>query len=119
MNGTALAFDLAQSKFGARLKQSTANRAAAIENAVVTNVVTNNTSIALPEEISSLVTGSPFWIRAKTNRYLKLIREGHLDKLLTLAKLARERATEEDPSHWFAKACSKARWEKYTLPYFA
>lgn len=48
-----------------------------------------------------------------------LIREGHLDKLMHLAKMAHERATEQPPAHWFAKACSKARWEKYTLPYFA
>src|SRR5262249_2018878 len=34
-------------------------------------------------------------------------------------QLAREARTKDNPANWFAKACSKARWEKYTLPYFA
>jgi hypothetical protein len=80
---------------------------------------TNNTSIELPSEIKQLITGSDYWVNAKSNRYRKLIREGHLDKLLALAKMANDKATDEHPSHWFARACSKARWEKYTLPYFA
>lgn len=79
-------------------------------------VITNNTSIELPAEIKELITGSDYWVRAKTNRYKKLIREGHLDKLLHLAREAR---TKEHPANWFAAACSKARWEQYTLPYFA
>src|SRR5205085_2421313 len=54
--------------------------------------------------------------RAKTNRYKMLIREGHLDKLLYLAG---EAHSKDNPANWFAAACSKARWEKYTLPYFA
>jgi hypothetical protein len=77
---------------------------------------TNNTSIELPAVIKALITGSDFWVLAKTNRYKKLIREGHLDKLLHLAK---EAQTKDKPANWFSTACSKARWEKYTLPYFA
>src|SRR5437763_4289528 len=79
----------------------------------------DDASIELPQEIKALTTGNDFWVNAKSNRYKKLIREGHLDKLLHLAKLAHTQSTREHPSHWFAKACSKARWEKYTLPYFA
>jgi hypothetical protein len=77
---------------------------------------TNNTSIELPSEIKALITGSDFWVQAKTNRYKKLIREGHLDKLLYLA---REAQTKAHPANWFAAACSKANWEERTLPYFA
>ena len=80
------------------------------------NNVTNNTSIELPAEIKVLITGSDYWVLAKTRRYKKLIREGHLDKLF---HLAREAHAKEHPANWFAAACSKARWEKYTLPYFA
>lgn len=78
--------------------------------------LTNNTSIELPAEITALITGSKFWVDAKTNRYKKLIREGHLDKLLYLA---REAQSKDHPANWFAAACSKERWEKFTLPYFA
>src|SRR5437762_1849303 len=91
------------------------NNDASIENSVQSNT-THNTSIELPQEIKVLITGSDFWVEAKTNRYKKLIREGHLDKLLHLAKMARSK---NNPDWWFAKACSKARLEKYTLPYFA
>jgi hypothetical protein len=77
---------------------------------------TNNTSIELPAEIKELITGSDYWVNLKTLRYKKLIREGHLDKLL---HLAREAHTKDHPDHWFAAACSLKRWEKYTLPYFA
>ena len=47
-----------------------------------------DTSIELPAAITNLITGSEFWVTAKSNRYRKLIREGHLDNLLELAKLA-------------------------------
>lgn len=77
---------------------------------------TANTSIELPTEIQKLITGTDFWVRAKTNRYKKLIREGHLDKLLYLA---REAQTKEHPANWFAAACSKSNWEERTLPYLA
>src|SRR5579863_123778 len=75
----------------------------------------NNTSIELPAEIKQLITGSDFWVKAKTNRYRKLIREGHLDKLLHLAA---EAHTKDNPANWFAVACSKAAWDR-TLKYFS
>src|SRR5258708_13547556 len=77
---------------------------------------TNNTSIELPAEIKGLITGDDYWVLAKTRRYKKLIREGHLDKLL---HLAREAQTKDRPANWFATACSKKRWETHTLPHFA
>lgn len=97
------------------LKQTQHNNAS-IENTVTKAITNNNTSIELPAEIKALITGSDFWVQAKTNRYKKLIREGQLDKLL---HLVREAHTKDNPANWFAAACSKARWEKYTLPYFA
>lgn len=98
----------------ASFKQKQGSDDASIENTV--GNTTNNTSIELPQEIKVLITGTDFWVLAKTNRYKKLIREGYLDKLL---QLAREARTKDNPANWFARACSKARWEKYTLPYFA
>lgn len=77
---------------------------------------TTNTSIELPQEIAILITGSDYWVHAKTNRYKKLIREGYLE---TLLHLAREAQTKERPANWFAAACSKANWEERTLPYLA
>ena len=73
---------------------------------------TVNNSIELPEAIKQLITGSDFWVKAKTNRYKKLIREGHLSDLLELARLAPLMATKADPSHWFAKVCSVKAWER-------
>ena|SRR5579859_3061307 len=85
-------------------------------SSIETNVsITTTNSIELPQEITSLITGSPYWVLAKTNRYKKLIREGHLAKLLELATMAK---TKDNPANWFAKACSKAAWER-TLAYFA
>jgi len=63
-----------------------------------------------------LITSSDYWVVAKTRRYKKLIREGHLDELLHLARVAH---TKEHPANWFVAACSKARGEQYTLPYLA
>ena len=97
------------------LKQKQLSNDASIES-TVTKAFTNNTSIELPREIKELITGNDFWVNAKSNRYKKLIREGHLDKLLALAKMANSK---NNPANWFARVCSKARWEKYTLPYFA
>lgn len=77
--------------------------------------LTNSTSIELPQEIKELISGSDFWVKAKTNRYKKLIREGHIEKLLQLAKMARDK---NNPANWFAKVCSKVAWER-TLAYFA
>src|SRR5437763_6870420 len=95
-------------------KQFKLNDDASIEN-TVSKANTNNTSIELPQEITALITGNDFWIDAKTNRYKKLIREGHLDKLLELAKMAHSK---QKPAHWFAKVCSLKAWER-TLAYFA
>ena len=68
-----------------------------------------DTSIELPAAITNLIIGSEFWVTAKSNRYRKLIREGHLDNLLELAKLA---LTKDNPAHWFAKVCSVKAWER-------
>jgi hypothetical protein len=95
-------------------KQFKFNGDVSIENNVV-KAFTNNTSIELPQEVKELTTGSDYWVQAKTNRYKKLIREGHLDKLLALANMARSK---NNPANWFAKACSKAAWER-TIAYFA
>jgi hypothetical protein len=94
------------------------------DSSIETNAgnTTNNSSIEtqavnnqLPNEITELITGSDYWVNAKSNRYRKLIREGHIEKLLELAKMAQ---TKDNPANWFAKACSKAAWER-TLAYFA
>ena len=69
----------------------------------------SDTSIELPAAITNLITGSEFWVTAKSNRYKKLIREGHLDNLLELAKLA---LTKDNPAHWFAKVCSVKAWDR-------
>jgi hypothetical protein len=97
--------------------------ASSIENTV--GNTTDNTSIelppensvnqALPQAITELITGNDYWVLAKSNRYKKLIREGHLEKLLELAKMAHSK---DNPANWFAKACSKAAWGR-TLDYFA
>lgn len=76
--------------------------------------LTNNTSIELPQEIKALITGSDYWVTAKTNRYLKLAREGHLPLLL---KIAAEARSKNNPAHWFARTCSKPMWER-TLAYY-
>src|SRR5436309_3352393 len=69
----------------------------------------SDTSIELPAAITNLITGSDYWVTAKSNRYKKLIREGHLDNLLELAKLALKK---DNPAHWFAKVCSVKAWER-------
>jgi hypothetical protein len=68
-----------------------------------------STSIELPMAITNLITGSEYWVTAKSHRYKKLIREGYLDDLLELAKLA---LTKDNPAHWFAKVCSVKAWER-------
>lgn len=72
------------------------------------NAASSNVSIELPAKIEKLITGSDYWRLAKQNRYKKLIREGHLRDLLELADFA---ASKRLPANWFAKVCSKARWE--------
>ena len=103
-----------------QLNRTNTSEASSIENNV--GKTTNNTSIEtsvvnnqLPNEITELITGNEYWVNAKSNRYRKLIREGHLEKLLELAKMAHSK---DNPANWFAKACSKAAWER-TLAYFA
>lgn len=98
----------------ARLSQKQTIDDASIESTVGTT--TNKASIELPAEITALITGSDFWVRAKTNRYKKLVREEHLNKLL---QLAHEAQTKDRPANWFAAACSKENWETRTLPYLA
>jgi hypothetical protein len=109
---TLSAGEVLQARY-ASLKQKQSNNASSIENKA--GNTTNNTSIELPNEITELITGNEYWVNAKSNRYKKLIREGHLEKLLELAKMAHSK---HNPAHWFAKACSKAAWER-TLAYFA
>jgi biotin synthase-related radical SAM superfamily protein len=89
------------------------NRYASIEDN--SKNVTTDTSIELPAEISQLITGNDYWRRAKTNRYKKLIQEGHLNDLLDLAEQA---MTKDTPANWFARAASKAQWQR-TLDYLA
>lgn len=75
----------------------------------------NNTSIELPVEIASLITGSDYWKTAKQNRYKKLIRDGFMTELMQLAEIAQ---TKKAPANWFAKVASKAQWER-TLEFIA
>lgn len=71
---------------------------------------TNNTSIELPEEISSLIVGEAFR-EARINRYRMLIRQGHLRYLLELARFCRRVAT-KNPAFLFARMASKAKWDQ-------
>src|SRR5260221_13098766 len=103
---TVLAGDVLQARY-THLKQNQSNDDTSIESTA--GKPTNNTSIELPAEIKALINGSDYWVHLKTLRYKKLIREGHLDKLL---HLAREAQTKGTPANWFTAACSKKRWEK-------
>jgi hypothetical protein len=47
-------------------------------------------SIELPAVIEQLIASADYWRRAKTNRYKKLAREGHLRDLLELAEVAND-----------------------------
>lgn len=86
-----------------RFQQLAANRVVHTQNAssieLTASKATNNTSIELPQEIDDLID-----YKGYRNKFKKLIREGHLNDLLELAKMARENATEEAPSHYFARA---------------
>jgi len=128
MSTTVAAGALLQERYAAQLNRKQnpqPHNTSSIENNVG-KAFTNDTSIEtttvneakdqeLPQEVKVLITGSDFWVKAKSNRYKKLIREGHRDKLLQLAEMAKEK---NNPANWFAKACSKATWER-TLAYFA
>lgn len=69
----------------------------------------SNTSIELPAAIIRLITGPDFWVVAKSNRYRKLAREGHLRDLLELAAIA---LTKQHPANWFATVCSVRAWKR-------
>lgn len=66
-------------------------------------VSTTNNSIELPEEIDNLIDNKMY-----RNKFKKMVREGHLNDLMQLAEIA---ITKNQPSHWFAKVTSKARWD--------
>ncbi len=116
---TASTQEILQARFSQLKQKSEITNDSSIENTVVK--ATNNTSIetkavddTLPQAITELITGSEYWVNAKSNRY-RIIREGHLEKLLELARMAHSK---DNPANWFAEACSKAAWER-TLAYFA
>lgn len=73
------------------------------------NEVNSSSSIELPQCITKLITGSDYWRLAKTRRYLKLAREGHLE---TLQALAEQAMAKDAPDHWFARVCSVKMWER-------
>src|SRR4051794_17124086 len=58
----------------------------------------------IPQAIDDLIDNKAF-----RNRYKRLTREGHRADLLELATLAGEK---DQPSHWFARACSVKMWER-------
>lgn len=96
-------------------KRLTFSHEASIENTV--SKLTNNTSIELPQEIKDLITGSGYWVQAKTNRYKMLARQGYLQHLLYLANMARTKKDIRNPANWFASVCSVKKWEAQTLPF--
>jgi hypothetical protein len=107
-------------QFRQQQEQVKLSSSSSIENTVgkptsSSSIETKAVDNTLPTAITELITGNDYWVLAKSNRYRKLIREGHLEKLLDLAKMAQ---TKNNPANWFAKACSKAAWER-TLAYFA
>lgn len=81
-------------------------RLASIESDV--SKPTSNTSIELPEEISSLIVGEAFR-EARINRYKMLIRQGHLQHLMELAAYCRR--VGKNPAFMFAKYASKKKWD--------
>lgn len=97
-------------------KQNKLNDSASIEH-TATKAFTNNTSIELPEEIKSLTVGIDWLVKAKTNRYKMLIRQGYLQHLLYLAHMARTKKDIRNPANWFANVCSVKKWESQTLPF--
>ncbi len=113
---TASTQEILQARFSQLKQKSEITNDSSIENTVVK--ATNNTSIetkavddTLPQAITELITGSEYWVNAKSNRY-RIIREGHLEKLLELARMAHSK---DNPANWFAEACSKAAWERHLL----
>lgn len=53
----------------------------------------------IPDSVDQLIDNKMY-----RNKYKKLIREGHLQDLVELAQVARERSTETSPSRYFARA---------------
>ncbi len=70
-------------------------------------------SIELPLAVERLNTGSDFWVKAKRNRYLKLLRDGEitLNEMMMLVEMAK---TRRNPAGWFANVMSKAKWTRTT-----
>lgn len=103
MSNTSLALSaLTAQRFAAmKAKQATERK--------IENEANGTTSIEVPAAIQKLITGSDYWITAKTNRYKKLIREGHTHDLLEIAALA---LTKDNSAHWFATTASKKMWER-------
>jgi len=64
----------------------------------------------IPTEVDALIDNKMY-----RNKFRKLIREGHLTKLMTLAEVAR---TKPHPSRWFATVTAKANWGR-TLQFLA
>jgi hypothetical protein len=105
MNGTAHVGAVLQGRFGARLNQQQHNQASYQASSIELKIATNYSSIELPEEIKSLITGTDEWVEKKTNRYKRLVSQGYLQHLLYLAKMAREKQDVRNPSNWFANVC--------------
>lgn len=103
MNGSFLIGEIALTRFQELRSQHDVKQT---QNQIQKN---SNTSIELPAEITVLITGSDFWITAKSNRYKKLVRDGHLRNLLELAAIAQMKRR---PANWFAKVCSVKAWER-------
>lgn len=68
-------------------------------------------SIELPSAVVQLITGSDYWVRAKTNRYIKLLRTGEVT-LKDMLMLADRAKTKRNPAGWFANVMSVARWTR-------
>jgi|SRR5579871_65156 len=94
---TAALGDLLHSKYARLSQQQKSRPVVSIENTGST--VTTNNSIEIPQEIDDLIDN-----KAYRNKFKSLIKKGHLNDLLELAKIARANATKEAPSHWFARA---------------
>ena len=65
---------------------------------------TSNTSIEIPEQIDALIDNKMF-----RNKFRSLIKRGFLSQLTQLAEIAKSKTA---PSRWFAKATSKAMWDR-------
>lgn len=102
MSSTAALSELLQSRSSSieqmKQKASEANTSS-IEQRTVSQA-------EIPDIIDQLIDNKMF-----RNRYKRLIREGHLAKLLYLADYAVTSGQVKKPSHWFAQSCSVKRWE--------